>query len=161
MFRTNPENAPIIEKIAEMLAAVSIGDTLAYMAIDAATGRRVAGKDRHLLQAAREQAEKNMGCLFECVRSVGIKRLTSDATPDVGLQAIRRCRKAAKRGVRRLERVNTNSMSDSEVKRVVGFRCMLGAIVLVADGNKARTVAAVIDPVRPIPPAGILDMFRK
>jgi hypothetical protein len=161
MFETNPENAPVIEKIADMLAAVSIGDTIAYRTINAATDRDVTGRHRHLLQAAREQAEKNLGCLFECVRSVGIKRMTADAAPDVGLQAIRHIRKTAKRGARRLERISTNSLTDGEVKRVVGFRSMLGAIALVADGNKARTVAAVIDPVRPIPPESILDMFRK
>lgn len=159
---TNPEHAAIIERLADRLAALSIGDTLAYIeANEIAGGRDIAGRYRYLMDKAREKAEKRLGCIFECIRSVGIKRLPTSECPEVGLVAIRRVRRISKRGVARLGRLSTNSLSTAEQKRVIGFTSMLGAIAMVADGNKARTVAAVADPARPIPPADILSMFAK
>lgn len=157
---TNPEHAAIIDKLADRLAALSIGDTLAYIeASEIAGGRDVAGRYRYLMEKAREKAEKHLGCIFECVRSVGIKRLPTAECPEVGLAAIRRVRKAAKRGASRLGRLSTNSLSIPEHKRVVAYKSMLGAIAMMADGNKARTIAAVVDPVKPVPPHDILAMF--
>lgn len=157
---TNPEHAQIIDRLTDMLSAVQIGGVLTYEAASATVGRNVANKHRYLLEAARERAEKNLGCLFECVRTVGIKRLPPSEAPEVGLSSIRRVRKAAKRGARRLTRLNANSLNEHEQKRVISYRAMLGAIALIADGNKARTVAAVANPVEPIPPQSILEMFR-
>ena len=158
---TNPEHAAIVERLADQLGALSIGGTLTYSAASAACGRDVAGQYRYLLTAAREKAEKNHGCLFECVRTVGVKRLPANEAPDVGLASIRRVRKAAKRGVRRLDRLNANSLSEPETRRVVSYRAMLGAVAMIADGNKARTVAAAVtDTAKPIPPSNILEMFR-
>lgn len=82
MFQpTNPENAAIIEKLYQKLCELSVGDTLAYLTLSQAAGKDVSsnGKNRHLLEAAREKAEKDLGCIFETVRSVGVKRLTADA----------------------------------------------------------------------------------
>ena len=162
MFETNPENAPIIERLAAMLAELPMGETLTYVSMSKAVRRDLVGRNRHLLTQAREHAEKQLGCIFDCVRKIGIKRLASPDCPEVGLVAMRRVRKVAKRGAKRLNRLNVNSLSESETKRVVAYRSMLGAIALVADGNKARTLAAVVvDPVNPIPPADILQMFLK
>jgi hypothetical protein len=158
---TNPENAAIIDRLTDMLAAVPIGAAMTYSAASATVGRDVAGKHRYLLDAAREKAEKQLGCIFECVRTVGVKRLPASESPEVGLASIRRVRKAAKRGVKRLTRLNANSLSEPEHRRVISYRAMLGAIAMIADGNKARTVAAVVDIASPIPPAAVLEMFRQ
>lgn len=157
---TNPEHAAIIDRLAGLLAELSIGGVLPYSAAaDAADGRDVRGPHRYLLEAAREKAEKRLGCLFECVRSIGIKRLAPADSPEVGLAALRRSRKAAKRGLARLSRLSANSLSEGEQRRVIAYKSMLGAVALIADGNKARTVAAVADPAKPIPPQNILQMF--
>ncbi|MBP8234614.1 MAG: hypothetical protein KAY22_20165 [Rhizorhabdus sp.] len=161
ILTTNPENAAIVDRLTAMLAQVSIGGVLTYSTASAAVGRDIQDRHRHLMEAARERAEKELGCLFECVRNVGIKRMPSADAPEIGLAAIRRVKNAAKRGGRRLERINTNSLSEGETRRVVAYRSMLGAIALIADGNKARTIAAVADPVTPIPPQNILEMFSK
>lgn len=161
MFPTNPENASVIEGLYVRLTAAPIGEPVSYATLSEIAGRDVSGPARHLLDAAREKAEKELGCIFETVRTVGVKRLTSDATPEIGLTAIGRVRRAAKRGARRLLRINSNSLSDSQHKRVISYGAILGAIAMVADGNKARTVAAVADTSKPIPPRNILQMFME
>jgi hypothetical protein len=157
---TNPEHAAIVDKLADALSALSIGGLMTYAAASALASRDVSGPYRYLLDAAREKAEKNSGCLFECVRTVGVKRLSASESPEVGLASIRRVRKAAKRGARRLDRLNANSLSEPENRRVISYKAMLGAVAMIADGNKARTVAAAVDPAKPIPPQNILEMFR-
>lgn len=157
--QTTPEHEAIIKKLAVALTALSSGDTLGYSSLmQAAPGFR-ARRDNWLLAKAREQVEKELGCAFETVRGVGVKRLTSAEIPDIGLAALRRIRRAAKRGKKRLGRVNSNSLTESEQRRVVGMSAMLGAVVMIADGRKAAAVATVADPVKPIPPKNILDMF--
>ena len=157
----NPEHAIIVDKIAEALAALPMGDTIAYAKLNELSGREVDGRYRYLLVKATEAAEKQLGCVFECVRSVGVKRLNSSEAPEVGLAAIQAVRRRAKRGAKRLGRLSANSLSDTENKRVIAYRAMLGAIATVADGRKVSTLAVVADPARPIPPGDILGMFMK
>lgn len=157
---TNPEHVKIIDDLAKKLAEVSIGGVIEYAALSGVAGRDITGRYNYLLQSAREKAEKELGCLFEAVRGVGIKRLAASESPEVGLGILRRIRRGARRGVSRLGRLSTNSLSETENKRVIAYSSMLGAIGMMADGNKARTIAAVVDPAKPVPPTDILEMFR-
>lgn len=157
MFKqTSPENAIVIGKLSAILATLPMGETISYHDL-----RKVApGFREWLLRKARDATEKELGCAFECVRGVGVKRLTSSEVPGVGLSAIRKIRRGANRGKKRLDRVNTNSFTQSDQRRVVGMSAMLGAVAMIADGRKATAIASVADPVKPIPPQNILDMFR-
>lgn len=157
---TSPQNEAIIEKLSLPLKTLSVGGTIDYQTLKrAAPGFRANG-DYWLLNKARERVEKELGCAFESVRGIGIRRLTSDEIPDIGLQTLRKVRRAANRGKKRLSRVNTNSLSEGEQRRVVGMCAMLGAVAMIADGRRATTIATVADPVKPIPPQNILEMFR-
>lgn len=158
---TNSEHTAIIEKLTEALAALPIGGTIVYSKLSEIAGRDVSDRYRYLLVKAADNAEKQLGCIFESVRGVGVKRLTASEIPDVGLAAIRKIRRGAKRGSKRLTRIGTNSLSESENRRVVASRAMLGAIATIADGRRASTLAAVADPVKPIPPENILQMFMQ
>lgn len=158
---TDPENAKIVERLTDALTAVPIGGILDYATASDLAGRDVHGRYRYLMSSAREKAEKQLGCIFAVVRNVGIKRVEDAFAPEVGLTSIRRVRRIAKRGTKRLRRLNGNSLSESEHRRVISYSSMLGAIAMMADGNKVRTISAVIDPAKPIPPENILKMFMK
>lgn len=161
MFQpTSPENAAIIGRLEMLLSELSVGATVEYAQISKVAKRDLRNGSRWLLQRACENTEKQLGCAFECIRGVGIRRLTSDEIPNVGLAVLRKVRMSARRGKKRLDRCNTNSLNESEKRRIVGFGAMLGAVVLIADGRKATAIAAVADPIKPIPPQNILDMFR-
>lgn len=159
MLQTNPENAAIVEKLADRLATLPIGSTLAYEDLIALADRDIQGRFRYLLDSAREKAEKRLGCIFECVRTVGIKRLPASECPEIGLAGLRKVRRTSKRVLKRYDRMNTNSLSDAEQRRVIAYQALHGAIATLADGNKARSVAVVAEVGKPIPPANIIDMF--
>jgi hypothetical protein len=159
MFKqTDPENAVKIELLAGLLETLPIGQVLTYSAMSGKIGTDVQAS-YWLLKAAREKAEKNLGCLYEPERGIGIRRLESATAPEVGLSAIGKVRRIAKRSAKRLARLNTNSLSEPEQRRVIGYTAMLGAIATVADGRRAQVIGAIVDPVKPIPPASILRMF--
>ncbi len=160
MFKaTNPENTAIVDRLADLLEKLPVDGEIAYLTLNEAARRDVSRRSRYLLQKAVAQAEANQGCIYECIRSIGIKRLSAEAGPDVGLSCIRSVRRKANRGARRLGRIQSNSLPDGIRKRTIAYSAMLGAISMLADGNKARTVAAVADPSKPIPPVDILSIF--
>lgn len=159
--QTSPENARIIARLQEHLSHVPLGAQTSYVDLNRVAGCDVASQNRWLLQRAVDLAEESMSCAFATVRGYGIKRLPSEEISNVGLVAIRKVRKAARKGKKRLDRANTNSLSDYDRRRVTGMSSMLGAIELIADGRKAIAVSAVADPVKPIPPENILDMFKQ
>lgn len=162
MFQsTNPENANIVERLYIALCALPSGEIVEYETLNRVGMCVSNGKHRHLLSKARERCEKEFGCVFEPVRAIGIKRLPAHESVEVGLNAIRRVRRTAKRGVQRTRRINSNSLSDAERKRVISYSALLGAIAMLADGNKARSLAVVADSVNPIPPSDVLSMFMK
>lgn len=161
MFTTNPENAAIIENLAQILAAIPMNGTETYLTLSKRAGGDVTGKYRHLLMAARRKAEKDLGCVFASVRSVGIKRLTAEASIEIGPDAVRSIRRKGNGVAKRIERLNSNSLPETSKKRAIAYSSMLRTIAMMADGNKARVIAAIVDPAKPIPPEDILAMFRK
>ena len=158
MFKkVDPENARLAAHVAEILMTLPSGGVVTYDALAEMVGTEVRGT--HILQRARKKAELELGCLYEPERGVGVRRVEPHLIPEVGLAAIGRVRRAAKRASGRLGRVNVNSLSVPQAGRIIGYRAMLGAIALVADGRRALAVAAVADPNRSIPPESILEMF--
>jgi hypothetical protein len=161
MFKkASPENAADVDAIAALLRELSIDATLEYTAISQRIGRNIISH-RHLLDAARDKAEEETGSLFDVVRTVGIKRLPASATPDVGLAAIRKVRRAARRSVDRLSSVRVNDLDKDIANKVIAHRSQLGAIALVADGRKSVTIAAEAGKTGTTVPAGrVLEMFQ-
>jgi len=156
---TNPENAAIIERLRERLSALPIGGILSHSDVASVAGRDYESA-YDLLQRAISKAEAELGCIFYNVRTVGTKRLESKELPGVGVHYLHRLRKMSRRGKKRLDRINVNSLSLSEQRDIIAQRAQLGAVALVSDTRISKNVAVVVDPTRPIPPQNILDMFR-
>lgn len=161
MFKsTSPENAADIEALSRVLAETSVGETATYAKLSEAIGNDIHAK-YWLLRSAKEKAEKETGGLFETVRTVGIKRLVSSDIPDVGLCAIRKTRRVAKRAVRRLEGVRANDLSTDESQRVIAYRSQLGAISMAADARKTeRLVPEVTQSGAVLPVGRVLELFK-
>ncbi len=158
--QTNPENAAAIDRLAVALTAIPMNGTAPYISLSATAGCDI-NKRRHLLDAARRKAESDLGCVFATVRNVGIKRLTAEDSVEIGPEAIRSVRRKSRTAAQRIDRLNSNSLPEGSRKRAVAYSAMLRAIAMMADGNKARIVAAIVDPTKPIPPKDILAMFGK
>lgn len=161
MFKSSPENAADIESISELLRATPIGETLSYLDISKAIGRNIRSH-HYILRAAQKRVEEEMGSLYSVVRSIGIKRLGSNEVSSVGLEAIRKVRRTARRGFQRLDTVRTNDLLPSEATKIIAHKSQLGAIAFVADGRKTATLAAEAEKTGNSIPAGrVLEMFKE
>ncbi len=159
-LQTNPENAADIETIKSILSASPIGQTIPYARISAAIGRDIT-ENRWLLGRARTEAEAETGGLFETVRNEGVQRLTSDKVPDVGLHCIRKIKRAAKRGYRRLDTVRVNDLAPAVSARLIAHKSQLGAVSLVADGRRSVSIAKEVTQTGTTVPAGrVLELLK-
>lgn len=161
MFRkTNPENAADIEALTACLTAASIGESISYETLSAAIGRNV-HSCWWLLTSAREEAEKATGNLFATVRGEGVKRLTADEIPGVGLASMQKIRRTARRTITRLDTVRTNDLPESDAQKIIAHKSQLGAIALVADGRKSSALAGEVKATGTTIPAGrVLEVFK-
>lgn len=160
-FTATPEIEADIQALSAALEACPIGETVSYAALSEAIGRDVRNC-RHVLAAARRQAEENTGHLFQTIRTVGVKRLTAEEIPAVGLGVMRHVRRSARAGMNRLAAVRVNDMPEGEARKIIAHRSMLGAIALVADGRKATSLLPDIEKTAQTVPAGrVLELFRK
>src|SRR5262245_23463013 len=99
MFTTNPDNERVVAKLIAALGNVPVGATVSYDDLKvAAEGKDVQKNFRYLLDRAWRRAEIELGCLFACVRSLGVRRMPADEAPEEGLSCIRGVRKKARRG---------------------------------------------------------------
>lgn len=139
MKHTSPENAADLQRLKQLIAVIPIGSMLTYTELATALGRDAREK-WWLVTRAIQECEEETGGLFAVVRGEGIKRLQSASIPDVGLAAIQKIRRTAKRGSARLEAVRINDLQQSEQHRLIAHRAQLGAIALIADGRKTVTL---------------------
>lgn len=160
MFQSKPEIDATVERIKQVLVDLPIGKTAPYSALSDAAGFDIT-ENRFALSKARNRAEEESGGLFETVRGYGVRRLPSEHIPDVGLHAVRKVRRAAKRGVKRLSGVRVNDIPELEKHRLMAHKSQLGAIALVADGRKTVSIAAVSNGLELPPRDAILALFGK
>lgn len=158
---TSPGNAAIVDRLITTLSAAPIGHVISYSDLRSVAPGWNKGRNFWLLTAAKAKVEKDLGCVFAIVRGAGIKRLEGHDIPGVGLAALGKIRRGARREKKRIDRVNINSLSDTDQKKVIGTSAMLGAIAVIADGRKAGAVADVADRAKPVPPANVLALFRQ
>lgn len=160
-FTSNPENVAAIERIADALRALPVGATAPYAELDRAAGRgrSVRSSHRHLLEAAREAVEKEDGSRIESVRGVGVKKLEASAMTEMGATHVRRTRRAALRGIKRLTGIAAN-LSEKERATIVAQRTVLGVAANVATMNAVKTVAADVTSVAKEKPQNIAEIVK-
>jgi hypothetical protein len=160
MRTASPEAEIDIATLTSALCALSIGSVMTYQEIDDALGRKLS--QRHHLNAAIKRAEKQTGSIFSIVRAVGVKRLQSSDIAGFGLSVMGRIRRAASRGVSRLDTVRVNDLSQGERNKVIAHKSQLAAISLVADGRRSISVANQVEASGgAIPTAKVLELFLR
>ena len=161
MFTTKPETVADIEAVSKMLTELPIGAVLTYSAINDAIGRDVTNGARYVLAAAKKRTEAETGALYEAVRKVGVKRLPTDEIASVGTAAIRKVRRTARRGMKRLGNVKANDISPDQSREIVMQRSVLGAVAMLADGRKTKALANEGTTTAVIPAGRVLEIFGK
>lgn len=158
MFQTKPEMAADIDALAERLASLSVGETASYDDLTKVVGRDIRD-DFYALRKARTQAERRLGCLFEVVRAVGIKRLAPQESLHVGSQVLGTVRRAARRGIDRIARIRSNSLEPGDQSKLIAYQSQLGAIAYTADRKRTDEIAKA-EPSRVLPVGKVLEMFK-
>ena len=145
-FAQNPETQAEIEKLCPLLRNLSVGLVLSYDSASAVIGRDAQAEARYSLLQARARVEKEDGIRYATVRGEGIKRLSADEVPAIGVHAIRLIHKQAKKTVKRLSDLRGyNDMKPDERLRIAGQRMVASHIV---ERTASRAVREVEDSVR-------------
>jgi hypothetical protein len=119
--------------IADMLNAVSFGDTITLDAMTDAIGRDI--RDcRYVAMSAMRVAERETGAIFASVRRVGYRRLTVDEFAEIGMTARAHIRRKAKSSARAMGAAMTrvNDMTDEQRRKVVREQSTLGLMAHLA-----------------------------
>jgi hypothetical protein len=160
--QTNPEYAAAVERLAAQLVEMPVGSTLTYADLNKAAGKNLDVRNGHrfLLNRARERAEREHGCIFECARTVGIIRLPQERAPDVGRHGLQKITRGARRTEKRLIRLQGN-MSEANQRQIIAQIAAFGAIRAVAHPKRVAAVAQNVDIAKPTPGKDALRMFQK
>lgn len=159
LFKSIPENTVIVQRLEEKLRELSSGKTISYEDLSNHIGRDVRSV-RRLLDKARDRTAKELGCFFEAVHNVGIKRLLPSECPDRAVNSVRKVRRISVKEKKRIDRVNPNSLTMAERGMMTAASSIHGAIAYIADIKKVKVAGAVIDPMNPIPRESILRMLK-
>jgi hypothetical protein len=155
MFQTRPELAADIDALADRLSALSIGETVEYAELSRILGRRVTD-DGYALGKARKRVEKDLGCLLETVRGVGVKRLAPAESIKVGSQIMGHIRRTARKGIERMENISANNLDQQESAKLIAYRSQLGAIAFTADKKHTDAIAKA-EPTRVLPIGKVIE----
>lgn len=160
MKRSDAENIVIKARLKAALSEMSIGQTINYDDLSKIAGRDItAQRDRWLLNSARELAEREHGCFFECVRGIGIKRLSHHSAPDVGFTGINSATRKLRKTKKRLDRINGN-LSEAEQRTVIAQKAMIGSMLTLGKEKTIKRFSDTVDIAKPIPPKDALKMFE-
>lgn len=135
---------------------------ITYTAISQATGRDIGGKDRHILQSARRQLERE-NIVFVVETGVGIRRASDQQvatlSTDVPIAKTKRISRTARK---RQRAVNVQNLTDDQRAAFYVGRAVLGAIAQAtrkAFRNKLQ--GAVNSSDGPLQLKQTLEMFER
>ena len=123
-FKTNP----LVEKLANSLAKLELGQRLTYAELNKATGLALNGKHRHILCGACNKALKEHKVVIGAVRGVGIKRLTDTEMMDIPTEATGRIRRASQKALRKVICSDESKLTDTEKRQRMAGISILGAL---------------------------------
>ena len=99
--------------IADLMINTPVGGVLTYEAMSAAIGRDVLGQ-RRSIQTAINFCISEHRAVFAVVTGVGYRRLNDSEAIATGESYIKRIRRAAARGIRRVACANYETLNDSD-----------------------------------------------
>lgn len=140
-FVSRPENVAAVDAIADTLKRLPIGNVVHYEDLNALAAKDVQAGGRYLLARAIALVEKETGHRFGIVTGRGVKRLADEEIPAVGSDYVRRTRRVAARGVKKMTGLSAN-LSESARTRIVGYRTVLSVAAAVTTMDSAKKAAA-------------------
>lgn len=135
------ETGLIYERIKES----SVGEVVTYRELSELIDRDVQYEARSCLYTAQKRAMREDRMVFEVVRNVGIKRLDDSGIVGTGAVSIKRMRRAAHTGIKKLSCIeNYDSLSDEEKTRHNTDMSILGAFKMIAKPSNIKRVESKV-----------------
>lgn len=146
--------------IIELLREAPMGAVVSYAKISDAIGEEITTR-RHYLESATK-ALYDEGVAFGTVRGEGVKRLTAEEIPAIGVSAIKHIGRHARRARKRMGVVGSMNDVSNEVRIKVNATASMLGVIENFSGNKSRKVveAAVTKTQGPIPPMKLLEALK-
>lgn len=120
-FIADPQIQAEVDRVTELLRAMSIGETAAYDDLHT---------NRYVIDRARASVEKYYGIRFGTVRNVGVKRLAAHEVPDIGIDGVKRVHRAGKKTLARLSNLRAyNDMKPEDRLKIAAHRMIASHVV--------------------------------
>ena len=121
------------QDLAKYLATAEIGDVMTYQQLNEAAKCDVQERNT-VLCTARKIVMRERRYVFGTIIGVGVKRLSDDEIPEEGISAIKRSRRIARNGMRKMECADLTRMSPEARVRVITTKTVLG--LFTASGSR-------------------------
>jgi hypothetical protein len=150
--------------LAGLLATAQVGETITYQQMRDVIGVDPQNGARHVLASARRVVLRENGSVFDVVANVGIVRLGNDGIVDSSQSDVRRIRKAATRGLRKVGAADIGSLSND--KRITAV-ATAAVLQLAADSaskrgvDRLKSLAQATPDMRRIAAAQALEALKK
>lgn len=145
MPRVIPEISADGQRLAQRLAHSQPGDIIPYQELSLIIHRNVQREGRSAMDCARKYALRDEQALFECIRGVGLKRLTDEEIVKVGPSHIKRIHSASRRGILKLSSIRDfTKLNERDQIRHNTAMSLLGVFFEVSRVKSIRRIEAAV-----------------
>lgn len=117
---------------------------ITYEELSALVGTDVRKDERYYLNTGRRIAERETGRLFGVVAGLGVKLLLPDEQVAQGADAVQRIRRATKRSITRIGRVQVDKLNDEQRKEYSTNASVLGALHHFSKPKSVEKIATAV-----------------
>lgn len=144
--RRLPELSWETSKIYDRLKAADIGEIITYKELSVLINHEdMQNNCRWYLESARRKLQADKQLIFDVVPNKGVRRLDNEGKIDCGDTAIKKVRRAANRGMKKLSCVDIGALTNQKKTELFARMSILGAMKLFS--NK-KTVKGLEDRVK-------------
>jgi len=140
---TIPERSAESEMLYTRIMQMTEDEVVTYEVLSAEIGRNVQLEARGYLATARNMAARE-GRQFECVRGIGLKRLTPSGIILAGQSGIQHIRRSAKRTGRKIANADYARLSRQEQNKSNVMLSTLGALTFLTSAPQQKTLSGAV-----------------
>lgn len=126
------------------LETAEIGDVIAYHELTKLIDKDVQTEARGAMDSARRVLMREKQIVFDCIRGIGLLRLSDSQITETSATFVKQARKKADKGIKTLSCANYEKLTDDQRKEhnagaaILGFIKMAGAAKNI---NKVKSIA--------------------
>ena len=133
------------QELAKRLVEVQPGEMILYGELSDLITRNVRKEARSALSSARKYALRDDQAVFECVRGIGLKRLSDSEIARIGDAHLRRIHNTSRRGITKLSAVrNFATLAQAEQTRHNTAMSLLGVFYEISKARSIKRIEVVV-----------------